>query len=239
MAPQQEGDIVGSDTLFQGAAQFSEVRKLEYAEIGKWMDVSWKRGNYLPVFKGVPAPDTSATTAEKAQVSAVAGARKVTVVAKDANSFYERKISVQSAVVANTATITMPSSTNYVYDVYTDNNGSGAFKRVIKNAAAGFVSAALDGLYTASTETLNPPANPASGVEVYVAWVFGKDAFGRVELNGMSLESYITPAGSSWANPLAQGRKVGSKLMWKCFLLDNAYFARIETGSSFASELPA
>jgi hypothetical protein len=71
-----------------------------------------------------------------------------------------------------------------------------------------------------------------------VAWVFGKDSFGRVELNGMSLQSYITPKGASYSNPLAQGRKVGSKIMWKSFIIDNTFFARIETASAFSAGLP-
>ena len=77
------------------------------------------------------------------------------------------------------------------------------------------------------------------GVEAFIAWVFGKDAFGRVELNGMSLESHITPAHAEFSNPLAQGRKVGSKIMWKSFIIENDFFVRIESSSSFAGQLPA
>ena len=79
---------------------------------------------------------------------------------------------------------------------------------------------------------------PASGVDTFVAFVFGKDGFGRVELSGMSLQSYITPAGASYSNPLAQGRKVGSKLMWKSFIMDNAFFCRLEFGSSLSGNFP-
>jgi hypothetical protein len=55
----------------------------------------------------------------------------------------------------------------------------------------------------------------------------------------MSLQSYITPAGASFSNPLAQGRKVGSKIMWKPFLLDGNFMVRIEAASAYSAQLPA
>lgn len=254
MAPQQEADVTGADTAFQGAAEFNAVRKLEYAEIGTWQGIKWKRGNFLPFVKGVAAVTTGAATAEKTQITATDGGGTITsatnfkfvVVARDINSHYERKISVPSANIASAATgnnesftFVMPSSTAYVYDIYMTTvagAGSGALYKVKSDVAAGATSVVTAG--PAGTEAV-APASPADQIEVFMAFVFGKDAFGRVELNGMSLESYITPPGSSWSNPLAQGRKCGSKIMWKCFLIENQYFARIETGSAYASELAA
>jgi len=72
-------------------------------------------------------------------------------------------------------------------------------------------------------------------VDVFIAFIFGKDAFARVELNGMSLRAYLTPAGASFSNPLAQGRKIGSKVMWNSWILDNAFYRRVETGSAYPS----
>jgi hypothetical protein len=68
--------------------------------------------------------------------------------------------------------------------------------------------------------------------------VFGRDAFGRVELDGMSLASYMTPDTESYANPLRQGRKVGSKIMWKSWILDNNFFIRFECNSGTSANLP-
>lgn len=249
ITPQQEGDLLAADTTFQNASNFANVRALQYGEIGIWMGVRWSRGNFLPIFEGVAAPDGSAITAEKAQVVATdtggslsSGNYQVKVVAKDATSGYERKISVQSANISSGTgnddllTITTPSSTNYVYDIYVTVAGGTTAYLVASNVAA---STATVVSTNPSTSAPVAPANPAVDITVYVAWVFGKDAFGRVELNGMSLQSYVTPAGASFSNPLAQGRKVGSKIMWKCFILDNAFFVRIETGSAFPSFLPA
>lgn len=236
--PQVEADLVGADTTFVNAQSYSgNLRPLEYGEIGIWMGVRWVRGQFLPKLKGVAAPDATAATAEKAQVSAAAGSRQVVVIAREIATGFERKVSQTATNVTDTATVTAPSSANYVYDVYTG-NGTGAPDKLVATLAAGATSGALNGLYAGGVSAA-PTGAPASGKEVFINFVFGKDGFGRVELNGMSLESFITPPGASWSNPLAQGRKVGSKIAWKCFLLDNAFLARIECNSAYSAALPA
>lgn len=253
IAPQIEADLLAADTTFQSASNFANVRRLEVGEIGVWMGVRWLRGNFLPIFKGAPQVDTGAASAYKPQVTAVDGGGTITsatnfkfaVVYKDANSGYERRITQTSANIASAATGNNESFTvtvvagdlvNYVYDVYMSAaGGSGSLFKVLSNQTA---TVATITAAPAGTEAVLPVA-PASGVEVFVGWVFGKEAFGRVELNGMSLQSYLTEPGASFSNPLAQGRKCGSKIMWKSFIIDNQYFTRIEVGSAFSAELPA
>jgi N4-gp56 family major capsid protein len=250
MHPNVEADLAGNDTTFIAAANYANVRRLEYAEAGIWMGLRVKRGNFLPVFQGTPAPDASAATAEKAQVTAVDGGGTITsatnfkfvVVARDLSNNYERKISQTSANIASTATgnnesfsIALPTSANYVYDVYmTAAGGAGALFKVKSNVTGTTVITTMP-LGTEATS----PAAPADQRNAFVTWVFGAEAFGRVELNGMSLASYLTPPGASHSNPLAQGRKVGSKIMWKSFIIDNNFFARIETTSRYSPLLPA
>ena len=113
--------------------------------------------------------------------------------------------------------------------------GSGSLFKVLSRQAT-TTSAAITTIPAGTEAVLT--ASPNATVEVFVAWVFGKDSFGRVELDGMSLASYITPPGASYSNPLAQGRKIGTKVMFKSFIIDNAFFARIETGSAFSAGLP-
>jgi N4-gp56 family major capsid protein len=236
--PQIEADILASDSTFQTAHNFVNVRAQEFGEIGVWSGVRWTRGNFLPIFKTVPAVDVAATTAEKSQVSAVASTGKVTVVARDANSGYVRKVSIESAVVAATATLTTASSTNYVYDVYFDNL-TGVYHLIAVGLAAGVTTAAMNSLYAAGPVQNPPAASSTNQIEVFVAFIVGRDAFGRVELDGMSMQSYITPPGASFSNPLAQGRKVGSKIAWKSFILDNNFLCRLESASAFASQMAA
>jgi N4-gp56 family major capsid protein len=247
--PQVEADLLAADTTFQNASNFANVRALQFGEIGIWMGVRWARGNFLPLFKGVAAPDGAATTAEKSQVSVLNGGGalaqgnyQIRVVARDINSDYERKISQNSGNLTTDAgnddriQVVTPTSTNYVYDIYMTQVG--ATTPFLRSSRVPASTTVVYSTAPAGTEA-TPPAPPAAGVSVFINWVCGKDAYGRVELNGMSLQSYLTPAGASFSNPLGQGRKCGSKVMWKTFILDNAYFTRIEVGSAFADELPA
>ncbi len=236
--PQMESDMLAADSTFQTAHNFVNVRAQEFGEIGVWSGVRWTRGNFMPIFKTVPAPDTAATTAEKSQVSALASTGLVTVVARDAVSGFVRKVSIAATTAAATATLTTPTSTNYVYDVYFDNLTT-VYHLVATGLAAGATTAALNSLYAAGAIQNPPAASSTNQVEVFVAFIVGRDAFGRVELDGMSLQSYITAPGASFSNPLAQGRKVGSKIAWKSFILDNNFLVRLESASGFASQMPA
>jgi len=243
MSPQQEGDVLSSDATFKDASNFANVRALQYGEIGVWMGVRWGRGNFLPKFLGVAVPGTQSASVSGYTHSGSGGNidnSLIIVVARDALTDYERKISQELTVADSdgSITITTPTSTNYVYDVYMSDTNGANYKLIFSRVAANTAKTIVLADYTAGTAA-TPPAIPASGREVFVAWVFGQDAFGRVELNGMSLASYLTPAGASYSNPLAQGRKVGSKIMWKCFIIDDTFFARIESASGYSAMLPA
>lgn len=248
MQSQQEADLLASDTTFQAASNYANVKALQYGEIGVWMGVRWNRGNFLPMFVGVAAPTTGAATATKAQYTASGSGGtlatnnyQLKIVARDASNDYERKISQQTGNIAVTGptgsiAVALPTSTNYKYDIYMTQAG-GTTAYLITSRQTGGTTYTIT-TAPAGTEA-TPPVAPADTVAVYVAWVFGKDAFGRVEMSGMSMQSYLTPAGASYSNPLAQGRKVGSKIMWKSFIIDNDFFVRLETGSAFPDTLPS
>ncbi len=247
--PQQEGDMLASDTVFQNSSNFARVRRLDNAEIGIYMGGHFVRGNFLPIFVGVAAPDTSAASATKARavVADTGGALptgnyQVVVVARDITSDYERRISQNSAnyavgasVTTGSISVTTPTSTNYVYDVYLTAVGLTVPYRVRSRVAANTTTVLTAAPST--TETVAPTA-PSSTTEVFMAWVLGKDAYARVKLNQMSMQSYITPAGASWENPLAQGRKVGTKLMFNTAIQDQTFLVRLETVSAYSAYLP-
>jgi hypothetical protein len=243
MSPQVEQDIMG-DTTFANAASYSQVVRLNVGEIGTWAGVRWVRSNFLPIFAGVGAPGTQSATvtgySNETGAGSELGGSKITVIARDAQSGYERIISQEKKVGAtkDTADLDMPTSTNYVYDVYLTNTSGASYKIVFTGLAADTNKTLNAAVYTAGVAA-TPTGAPASGTEVFVGWVFGKEAFGRVELNGMSLQSYLTPDGASYSNPLAQGRKCGAKVMWKSFLLDNNFFTRFEANSRYSANLPA
>lgn len=248
LSPAQEGDILGSDQTFKDASNFANVKALQFGEIGVWMGVRWTRGNFMPIFSGTPTIDGTAATATRSKGVKSSSSNsdtfsgvnvKVIVVARDATSDFERFVSQTSTIVLDAqtddVTLSPPTSSNYVYDIYSDDGNSGTMK--LFAARQPNTTDVVITKQGATTQT--PPVAPPNGREVFVAWIFGQDAFGRVELNGMSLQSYLTPAGASFSNPLAQGRKVGSKIMWKSFIIDNNYFVRLESSSTYSAQLPA
>ncbi|MGL5936908.1 MAG: N4-gp56 family major capsid protein [Cetobacterium sp.] len=244
--PPHTAALMASDAVFQQASAFSRIQKLEYGYLGTWMRMDCVEGNFLPVFIGVPAPDTGATTALKAQYTVGTAGSLATanfqlkVVARELITDYERRLSVQTGNIAVTSpgsiAVTMPTSVNYTYDVYmTQAGGTTAFKVASRQAA--------NSVYVITTAPVGTeavaPASPANGIPVYPGWVIGKGALGTSVLNGMALQTYVTPNGPSDSDPLAQRKKIGAKVMRKSWIQDNAFFERFETSSALQPAIPA
>lgn len=246
MQPPHEAALLGSDQVFQQASNFAKQERLEYGYIGRWMNLECFTGNFLPVYVGVPAPDTAAATVLKARYvvgtsGTLASANyQLKVVARELTTDYERRISVQTGNIAVTSpgsiAVTLPTSVNYVYDIYMTQPGGTTAYQVASRQAAG--STYLITTAPAGTEPV-APANPANGVSVYPGFVVGKGGFGTCTLNGMALDVGVTPKGRSDSDPNAQRRKIGAKWMRKSFILDNDFVERIETGSPLAATIPA
>ena len=197
------------------------------------MGIDWILGNFLPVLVGVAVPDTAAISATKAKYTIGTSGTMATanfqikVVAREITTDYERRISQQTGNIAvvspGSLAVQMPSSTSYVYDVYCTLAGATTAYLVASRQAASstFTITAAP----AGTEAV-APASPASGVNVYPGFVVGNGAFGTCVLNGMALQTFITPKGPSDSDPLAQRRKVGAKFMRKSFILDNDWIER-------------
>ena len=248
MPPQVEADMMDEAAFQNAVARGQDLERLDFAKIGNWMGVEWVRSNFLPFFRGVAAPDGAAATATKAQLTAIAGATwtgaavTVVVVGRATASDYERLISLQGTL-DNTAPngnirVATPTGTAYVYDIYVSDTAAGTgTNRLAASRVANTTTRDLTAL-PAGTAAAAPALIRAAADEVFVTWVFGRDAFGRVELDGMSLQSYLTPAGASYSNPLAQGRKIGNKVMWNSWLLDNDFFERFESNADYPAGLP-
>jgi N4-gp56 family major capsid protein len=240
LSPQLEADMM-ADTTFSAAATYSQVVRLNVAEIGTYGGVRWVRSNFLPIYKGVAVPGT-----QSASVSGIAASTGgtvldgtiLTVVSKDIQSGYERKVSAPYTCTDDLTVLTTPTSTNYVYDIYQTNTSGAAEVKAFANVLADTAKTITAGTYTAGT-TASHPSVPYTTQEVFSAFIFGREAYGRVELSGMSLESFLTEKGASYSNPLAQGRKAGAKVMWKSFIIDNNYFCRLESNSAISAYLPA
>lgn len=70
----------------------------------------------------------------------------------------------------------------------------------------------------------------ASTTTVYPTLVLGADAYGVSTFQ--ALKSYVTPATPSDSDPLAQRRKVGSKVAFAAKILEQDNMIRIETGAT-------
>jgi len=165
----------------------------------------------------------------------------VRFVGRDINSGYERLITVQN-LVGTTPTggtglsLFTPTNTGYTWDIYVPSVATGASPRLYTTGVAASTRVLVTALASASAKV--SPTAPTVDRNIFVGFVFGRDAFGRVELNGMSMRTYLTPAGASFSNPLAQGRKIGAKVMWNSWILDDNFFQRFEATSAFPSGLP-
>ena len=238
--------ILGSDATFQTASSFSQINNLKFGYLGPWMGIDWVEGNFLPMYVGVDAATTAAITTTKAKYTAgtsgslAAANYQIKVVAREVSTDYERRLSVQTGNIAVAASgslaVQFPSSTNYVYDLYmTQGGGTVAYKVASRQLASS--------TYTVTTAPTGAeavaPVSPALGVSVYPGFVCGKGAFGCVTLNGMSLQTFLTPGGASDSDPIAQRRKAGAKFMMQYFVLDPSWIERFETSSALAAEIPA
>lgn len=246
MQPPHEAAVLGSDTVFQQASNFAKQERLENGYVGMWMGLDCVVGNFLPVFVGVAAATTAAATATKAQYTVGTSGTLATanyqlqVVGREVTTDYERRISVQTGNIAVTSpgsiNVVMPSSANYVYDVYLTAAGATIPYLVASRQAA-------SSSYTITTAPVGTervaPSAPALGINVYPGFVVGRSAFGSCTLNGMSLQTFVTPKGPSDSDPIVQRRKVGAKFMTKWFILDNNFIERFETSSALAAAIPA
>lgn len=254
LPPQVEADLLsetGANAFAAAVANAARIERLDFAKIANWMGVSWHRSNFMPRYSGTTAP-ASSQSAEDGTIQTGAGSGgsyaasssidpNVVIVARQVANDYERKISQASGNVTTTAggtfDVTTPTSTNYVYDVYAGTSASLTTITLVQARVAANTTITVLGTHTGTT--LSTDDIPADTVDVYTVFVFGKDAFGRVELNGMSLRSYLTPAGPSYSNPLAQGRKVGAKVMWRSFTLDTDFYEQFECASARGQNFPA
>jgi len=228
--PSVEMDI-SADATWVAAQQYSNIKALYNGEAGAWMGVRWTRSNFLLTMTGVALVASSTTTVGGAIAATTQIFNLVTSV--DNNTGFETIISQQTssttgAGATNKLTITMPATAGYTYNVY-----AGTVSGTLFLSSSGNAPSAVVDILTVPVAGQLAPAPPATGVVVHITWVFGQEAFSVVELDGMSLQTYTTPKGSTDSDPLQQRRKVGWKMAFKSVICNNSYFRRVESGSAF------
>jgi len=226
--PSVEMDIVG-DSAFLPAAQYSNIKALFAGEIGMWMGVRWVRSNFVQKYIGIAAVSATGATSGG---NLADGTYYVSLVGRNILTGFEELISQDKSITisgsngAGKITATMPSDTNYIYDVYVGTSSSS--KRLVSSGNTAGSNVAIT--------ALNPngdlaPVAPASGVTVHNVFIIGKGAYGITDLS--AVERYITPAQASDSDPLAQRRKTGWKAFFKTIILNQDFIAKIECASAY------
>lgn len=230
--PSVEADV-SADTTWVNAQSYSSIANLRNFEIGRWKGVRWLLSNFLYTFVGVAA----ATIADVTGGGAIAQTTQVFVVVTgvNTNTGFEERLYQQANVTTATdgfAThriqVTLPATTGYTYNVY-----AGLTTGITFQVTTGLAPSSTYFITSVPTSGTTNPAIPATGITVHTVYVVGEEAFTTVKLDGMSLQTYVTPKGSSDSDPLEQRRKIGWKIMFNAVICNQNFLRRIECGSAF------
>ncbi len=226
--PYVEMDL-SKDSTFQTAASYSNILVLQNGEAGRWMGVRWVTSNLLPVLSRLASVTTASSAAGGGSLAnSTTYYMKVTQV--DNAIGFETGVTVEQTQATGAGdeaiALTMPSDTDYKYNVY-----FGATTGVLYKVASLQEPAAVVTVLAVPTSGDTPPATPAASVNVHFSWVLGKESFAVPEL--MSLQTFMTPRGASDSDPLSQRRKASWKVMFKSVICNELFLARIESASAF------
>ena len=235
--PFVENDL-RNDSTVKTAWQYSDVNKLYNGEIGEWGGMTFCKTNLVPSWVGVAQVNGTAGSSG----SLATGTYYVQVTGSDNQNQYESRIYQVSASVSVTGptgsiSVTLPSTAGFTYSVYIGTTTSPANLAL---SSAGPSSGSLQGQATQMTggQTVvitgtgvaqTPPAAPATGVSVYPTYVLGRGAFGQIVLDGAKW-NVLKDADKS--DPLNQLRVYGYKIFYGTIILNNQFFARIESSAS-------
>ncbi|MDE2097912.1 MAG: N4-gp56 family major capsid protein [Patescibacteria group bacterium] len=238
--PLPEQDMRENSTVVT-AWSYSDINRLYNNELGEWAGIRFCRSNMVPSYVGVAAVSGTAGTAG----SLATGTYYVQVTGSVAQSGYEQRIYQVSSGISVTGptgsiSVTVPTLAGYVFNVYV---GTTTSPVNLGKTTSGPTSGPLAGqavqiasgstvVITAVGASQTPPAAPATGVTVYPTFIFGKSAYGQVQLDDPKF-SYLKTADKS--DPLNQLRVVGWKAMYGTIILNQNFFMRIESSSAFSS----
>lgn len=238
--PLVEQDMRENNTVVT-AWSYSDLNKLYNDELGELAGTRFVRSNMVPSWTGV------------AQINAVVGTSGVLatgnyyvqVTASDTQNQYESRIyqvSTINAVVGpnGSLSVTLPSLTGFTFNVYIGTttspvnlglSASGPTSGPMQGQAvqlAGGQTVVITGTGTAQV----PPAAPATGITVYPSFFFGRGAYGQVVLSDIQT-TFLTGADKS--DPLNQLRVVGWKVFYGTIILNQQFFARVESTTAFSA----
>lgn len=252
--PYIEMDI-SKDATFVTASSYSNLKTLLNGEVGQWMGVRWKRSNLIPIITRISAGAAVVGTVAAAPFTAFATGATLSVKVSrlDPSTGFETAIGDSlpvtiSAGAAVTISLTQATIGNGTYNIYSSLEGgaagtetfqiravvAGANVTITINKGIGTGTEVLTGaaitVVVRATGAVAPP-NSSSAGNVHITYVFGKESFGVVSLQG--LKTYMTSATSSDSDPLVQRRKMGWKTMFKAVIKNTDFYRRLESLSAF------
>jgi N4-gp56 family major capsid protein len=223
------------------AWSYSDLNKLYNNDLGEWGGVRFCKSNMVPYWTGVALVTGTPSVNGGALATA---SYYIQVTGSPTATSVEQKIYQVSGALSTTGpsgsiSVTLPTLAGYVFSVYIGTStsptnlalsSSGPSTGPLAGQATQLPSGAtviLSGIGTAQT----PTAAPGTGVTVYPTFFFGTDAYGQVLLDDVKY-SYLSSADKS--DPMNQTRVVSWKMMYGTIILNNAYMARVESGSAFS-----
>jgi N4-gp56 family major capsid protein len=229
------------NALVNNAWVYNDTAKLYNNEIGDWGGFRWTTSNMIPYWTGVAQINPVASAAGG---NLATGNYFVVVTAAPALTSVEQSIyqvSASTAVVGPTGSLSvaLPAKAGYVFNVYV---GTTSAPANLGLAAAGPGVGALAGqatqlqgnqtvIITGLGVAQTPPAAPATGVTVWPTFLIGKHAYGQVVLSDPEF-FYLTGADKS--DRLNQTKVIGWKVFYGTILLNQNFFLRLESASSFS-----
>lgn len=241
-----EQDIV-KDSTFVLAAQYSNIRALYQGEIGMWMGVVFVRCTLMPQITLLSSPSTASANQTGGAGALTAGTAYDVSVTRIRKAYgleeaVSAKIDQSTAGGEESIAVTLPSGSGYMYRLYIGADSGTRYEVLTAGSTAAVAADDLAAPYEGNqtvyinalpTDGNTSPVAPAASVTVHVTWIFGKEAFGTVDL--AKLQAYLTPNTASDSDPLAQRRKAGWKAMFKCVMQNDDFFRTIESSSAFSA----
>lgn len=200
---------------------------LERGRVPIWSDISMEKNLYGPIF-------TLEALGSAAGVTGGAYTAAATVnwgiVRRHKKRGFAEGIDDNNQTAlggGNTALqVTMPSDSNYTYDLYASSTAAGTGDRVL--VSSGHEASAVVTV-TALPTGEDIPQAPASGVTVYRSWVFGRRFASVIDLS--TLKTYMR-RGSEKADLLDQKASMGTKWFFTSKILNDSRGQMIEAPSA-------
>ena len=219
------------------AWQRSDVNRLYINEMGYWAGVTFCESNMIPTFTGIAQVNGTPGTGSLGTATYT-----IQVTGWDNQNFYESQIyqlSLDISVIAGGINVTVPSTPGFTYAVYVG-VGSGAPVTNLGLTTSGPTSGPFAGqsigiapgtsiVITGLGSMAIPPAAPATGQTVYPMFIFGKNSFACLKLEGVSWNRLMD---ADKSDPHNQLRSIGWKVFEGWVIKDQRFLCRLETTAS-------